>query len=375
MIECKFITNGIAIDTEQKIRPCCTFQPSDGFFERNLFSNDVNLDRWHQTDPDIVAAKSLLQHGKWPKSCKRCYDIEKTGRQDSVRLNGNHAYKDYSEDSITLEIRPGATCNFACQTCWPAASSRVIDFYKKAGLLTPVMPAYPEVDYSKLESIKHRIKDVVILGGEPFYDKNCRKFLEWALENLSAKILIFTNGSVIDFEFLKAYSGDLTLIFSLDAIGRPSEYIRFGSTWETVKQNFEKCLKLGIAEVRVNITTSVFNYSYLPNLLAFLFDQKPDLITFGVAFEYHEGIIPIKNRLTLITKLSTCFSMIDNSYMSKDQKANANSAIRAIIKNLETEPWDKDQYQTFVEKFNKLNKVKNVKMVDFCPETAQLLEM
>ena len=28
-------------------------------------------------------------------------------------------------DDITLEIRPGNTCNFACQTCWPEASSRV----------------------------------------------------------------------------------------------------------------------------------------------------------------------------------------------------------------------------------------------------------
>jgi ubiquitin C-terminal hydrolase len=49
-----------------------------------------------------------------------------------MRLNGDAAYSHYAQDELVLEIRPGNTCNLACQTCWPQASSRVTDYYRKA---------------------------------------------------------------------------------------------------------------------------------------------------------------------------------------------------------------------------------------------------
>ena len=149
----------------------------------------------------------------------------------------NSAYKNYNVTDITLEIRPGNVCNFACQTCWPAASSRVTSFFQQAGfdVTTPDRPKFGIdgtaniVDYEFLDSIKDRIKDVVILGGEPFYDKSCLAFLDWAIKNLSANLTLFTNTSIIREDIISAYPGTLTIVSSLDAVGKPAEYIRFGT--------------------------------------------------------------------------------------------------------------------------------------------------
>ena len=137
----------------------------------------------------------MLAQGVWPKNCNFCKQQESQGRNDSVRLNGLSSYSNYSQDDITLEIRPGSVCNFACQTCWPAASTRVKSYYDQAKITIVKKDLLTSVDVEEknnfenfdfLNPIAHRLKSVVLLGGEPFYDKNCLNFLDWWNQNTHA---------------------------------------------------------------------------------------------------------------------------------------------------------------------------------------------
>ena len=94
-------------------------------------------------------------------------------------------------------------------------------------------------DFDFLLPVAKRIKNVVLLGGEPFYDKACLKFLSWAQDNLTANLMMFTNGSVVDLDFLQSYPGRITLVFSIDAVGPAAEYVRYGIVWEEFLKNYQ----------------------------------------------------------------------------------------------------------------------------------------
>jgi hypothetical protein len=178
-MKCKFLEHGIAIGYDHVVKPCCEWIQDPEWNQQNHISQ-VDLETWHQS-PQVIQIRNQLSQGTWPTACRLCAQVEQNGRQDSVRGNGNHAYADYVDQDITLEIRPGSVCNFACQTCWPAASSRVAQYHHQAGLVNiKTVNSNSIDDFEFLRPIADRIRNVVLLGGEPFYDPSCGKFLAWA---------------------------------------------------------------------------------------------------------------------------------------------------------------------------------------------------
>jgi sulfatase maturation enzyme AslB (radical SAM superfamily) len=376
-MECKFINHGIALGYDQQLRPCCEWRSSDQW-RSNHHLSQVNIVNWHK-HPEIVATKEKLAAGEWPESCSRCKQIENQGRGDSTRGGGNRAYADYADDDITLEIRPGSTCNFACQTCWPEASSRVAQYHHQAGFID-----IKNLNSNRLENfdfllpVAHRIRNVVLLGGEPFYDKSCQKFLSWATQHLNATLVMFTNGSVVDIDFLKLYPGKITLVFSLDAVGRPAEYIRQGTVWSEVFDNYQLVKTLPNVELRVNITCSVYNYAYMSDVIEMLCEDWPSVVTFGTpnaSITYHrESAVPPNSRPTIIDKLNRSVELVQKTDIESGQKSNAVNAIQSIINNLQTQPWDIGEFKKLQNVVNKLDSVKKLYVADYCDFLAEMLQ-
>ena len=122
-MKCKFLEHGMAIGYDHVVKPCCEWT-QDSEWNRQNHISQVDLATWHQS-PQVIQIRDQLAQGTWPDPCRLCAQVEQNGRQDSMRGNGLSAYVDHQDQDIVLEIRPGSVCNFACQTCWPAASSRV----------------------------------------------------------------------------------------------------------------------------------------------------------------------------------------------------------------------------------------------------------
>jgi len=267
-------------------------------------------------------------------------------------------------------------CNFACQTCWPEASSRVAQYHHQAGLIdikSVNSNSYDNFDF--LLPIKHQIRDVVLLGGEPFYDKSCRKFLTWAQDNLTANIMMFTNGSQIDFDFLKLYPGKLTLIFSIDAVGQPAEYIRFGTDWNQVIKNYQEVKKYTNIDVRVNITCSVYNYAHIKDVIDLLCKDWPNVVSFGTPQHSYltEVVIPKEFRPELVIRLGKAIEKIQQTSIESGQKNNAINALQAIINNLQELDWNQKDHTQLVDFVDRMDRVKNISVKDYCSFLSRML--
>lgn len=373
-MECKFVSNGLAIDYFGTVKPCCVFSP-DQDFRNNYNINSIDLSKFHQSHK-IIEIKQQFDRGIWPKECCACEQTEKQGRGDSIRLNAENSYSNYSEQDITLEIRGGSVCNFACQTCWPHASTRVAKFYQQSSI-----SFQPRVntdwDFEILDSIKHRLKDIVLLGGEPFYDKKCLTFLDWLRDKkISANLIIFTNGSILDKNFLENYLGKITLVFSIDAVGRPAEYIRFGTEWDVVERNYNQCKSLTSIETRINITTSPYNYYYLPDLMKWICKDWPSVVSFGIAgasensWFMDESVYKPEHRIELIEQVNLAKQIVQQEKIEPMQKINALNALQSICDNLESVNYVVGKYDRFKKFICDMDKVKSIKIQDYCPEVA-----
>ena len=371
-MKCKFLEHGIAISNDSVVRPCCEWS-DDSEWKKNNHISRVNLLDWRQS---LSTFRDQLAQGQWPTQCRSCEQAEGANR-GSIRGNGESAYANYQPEDITLEIRPGNVCNYACQTCWPAASTRVETFYKKANIVNIEgdREANNFVDYEFLQPIAHRLKSIIILGGEPFYDPKCLEFLAWAKDNTTAELLMFTNGSVVDLDILESFDRKITLVFSMDAVGTPAEYIRFGTDWPVVWANYQKVKTLPNIATRVNVTTSPYNYFYFPDVLAALLDDWPEVVSFGPTMEkiFNECVVPTSLRPTIISKLESIIPRLEQGNIEFGQKCNAVNLVKSIVTNLKEVDYDPGLHQEFIDFVTKMDTVKNIKLVDHCPEMAGLL--
>jgi MoaA/NifB/PqqE/SkfB family radical SAM enzyme len=365
----------MSIQQDQVLRPCCAWDFDQSWAMQNKIDS-VDIAKWHLSD-SVALKKQQLDNNQWPENCKSCSRRESEGNYNNMRSNGNSAYSHYNSDDIALEIRPGSVCNFACQTCWPEASSRVAKFQVEAGLINKRPTKSSISDFEFLNPIAHRIRDVILLGGEPFYDKNCKKFLEWSKQNLTANQIIFTNGLVVDYDFLKTYNGKLILVFSLDAVGQAAEYIRVGTVWDQVWKNYQQCKLIENVEVRVNVTTSVYNYPYLKTLFELLATDWPDLVTIGTAGEDYlqSKVIPAETRHLAIESLRGIDTIVQDLDIPLHQKQHVCNAINTIENELQTKEFDQKNYKYLVNYIQSLDRVKRLDIVNFCPEVATYLQI
>jgi organic radical activating enzyme len=370
------MTNGIAMQYNQILKPCCSFNPK---WKHTIGNTD--LSNWHKSI-EIQNLVSLMDNNIWPDECSQCKNHESQGIS-SMRQKGNNSYNDYDDSDITLEIRPGNICNLACQTCWPEASSRVISFYQQANLLTrKQVVSIPLKNYESLLSIKDRLKNISILGGETFYDKNCLNLLKWLIKNnFTSTITIITNGTNVDFDLLEKYKHKIKLVFSLDAIEKPSEYIRYGSKWDIVKQNYLKSKTISNIETRVNITLSTYNYCYLPSLIDFLIEDWPSVVSFSRATiqdntnYMDESIIPLEFRDKIISDLNESLKKILKSSIELNQKLHAIHNIKNVVDNLKNYKWDNEGYEKFKEFVKKMDAVKMINFNEYCQSAAVMFDL
>jgi sulfatase maturation enzyme AslB (radical SAM superfamily) len=360
-MKCKFLEHGIAIGYDHVVKPCCEWIQDPEWNQQNHISQ-VDLETWHQS-PQIIKIRDQLESGHWPTACQLCAQIEQNGRQDSMRGNGLSAYVDYQDQDITLEIRPGSVCNFACQTCWPAASSRVAQYHHQAGLIDIKTVNSNNIDdFEFLLPVAGRIRNVVLLGGEPFYDPSCQKFLSWAKQNLQATITMFTNGSHVDWDWVDAYPAGITMVFSIDAVGQAAEYVRYGTNWPAVLANYRRAQAHAKVDLRVNITMSVYNYHLIPDVINLLIPQWPKIVSFGQPRQLHltEIAIPTKNRPELVQRLQGAVEQLLASDIEVGQQHNAVNAVRGVIAKLSQPNYDPVQFDRLQKFVSKMDQVKHI---------------
>ena len=187
---------------------------------------------------------------------------------------------------------------------------------------------------------------------------------------------MFTNGRTVDWEWVENYPGTITMVFSIDAVGKAAEYVRFGTDWPVVLSNFEQARDNPKIRLRVNITTSIYNYYHLDQVIELLAQNWPSVVTFSnpSALHFLEGVVPVHLRDMLIQKLHQACVRLLKTNIPSDQKNNAINALRSIVANLQTYVWDQPNHQVLKEFVNKMDHVKHMAVRDHCGFLADVLD-
>ena len=266
----------------------------------NLRDNSIaevwNSNYMKSTRVDMLA-------GNIPSSCTKCFDEESKGivskrqwetkvwneRIDLQAIVDQTSKDGYLPVNIPyFDLRLGNLCQLKCVMCSPHDSSSWIKDWK---LQTPKYKTIElkqdqhwddrNRDYtwyqkgSFLDTMKdqaHFIKELYFAGGEPLLIPEHYKILEFMIESNNAKNCILrynSNGLELPDKLfdLWSYFKQVKFNFSIDALGKHNDYIRYPSKWEDVETNLRK-LDNTPDNVVVNIACAVqlLNILYITDL-------------------------------------------------------------------------------------------------------------
>jgi hypothetical protein len=184
---------------------------------------------------------------------------------------------------------------------------------------------------------------------------------------------MFTNGSMIDWDFLNDYQGQITLVFSIDAVGRAAEYVRMGTVWPDVWSNYQRAKTM--VNVRINITTSVYNYHHLESLMELLTPDWPEVVSFGTPFDEYllESTVPPELRDEIVNSLDRAVDLVKNANIESGQQHNAINALASIAAKLQDQPWNAAGYQKWCNFVQSMDQAKGLAAGDYCNMLNKLL--
>lgn len=272
---CK-IPFSVAYTTQSKVdsfyRDCCVKNPK-------IFSKDQSFSNWWQSGELNNFRNRLLINSSWPASCENCKINEENGNQ-SLRLSAEKEFA-YVPGAWpqSWHIQFGNLCNLGCWTCGEEASTVIRQHKIKAGIplsrdddiQAEFQRNWPELKENIIMSYNyHSVVKITFVGGEPFYNPTVIEFLKDLVKLGLAKrtkIELTTNGTV-SAENLPLEKGTwkyVSILVSVDAIGKYAEWLRYGCVWNKVSQNIQN-LQNHADYTELQTVVSVLNINCLGDL-------------------------------------------------------------------------------------------------------------
>lgn len=354
---CSRIHHGLTLsnitNTGISYSPCCWMPP---------LVRDKVID-WHH--PQLLNLRSLNQNNKLTPACNTCQWLETSGQQSQRQGYGiTHGTPTFDSSIQYLDINIDYTCNLACVSCGPEYSTT---WRNELGIKhTNVRPNIESfiniIDTLDLGSLK----EVRFWGGEPFLTHTWKKILEYIVKKHNAskiKLMFNTNGSCIIDNESKALIEQFKfarISFSIDAIGKKFEYIRYPASWDQVNQNLMwwKTHLPHNAMLALTVTASVMNVLYLDEILAYSKENfsvsahgDPVEIFIHPAF----GVTSLTN---MPLAMAQHVKSLQNYYPTWIQKLPSLGA-------------NKDGSQIFVDYIRSVDQRRNFYLYDALPEVAQ----
>lgn len=272
---CKIPYSQAFILPDGQYRDCCSTTPQ-------VIKRYKNFDDWW-SGPEMSNLRENLLGDTLPEQCRRCEQGASAGQQ-TMRDVGERECSDDIKYPNRFQLGFSNICNIGCWSCWEDLSSVILEEKRKLKIL-PVdyvdpligfQDAWPSFKQAILKSYEENDTVLInIFGGEPTVSKEFVAFLELLVEkNLShrTKIEMFTNCHGPKDHFQKILSENkwkhITILASIDAIGPANDWVRYGSTWNSVYDNFKKFKNLA-DYIELQVTLSVLNASLLPKLEEF----------------------------------------------------------------------------------------------------------
>ena len=386
--------NSAWIDATGEINACCFLDPLQSeYTEKKQYNiKETDIKTWWGSDYMKYLRSNFLKD-KRPTECSECWKREDTGLI-SYRMRSNTEHraifkskyqrnlkligKDDLQFPDDLQMNITNLCNLKCQMCSGEHSSKLLVENNALGYedLNQKDFDLKDSDYVKiLELLKHDLKILKILGGEPLFNPRVIKLLEMLVENGQAKKIklhITTNGTICDDKIISLLKNfkDLRLVFSVDGVGKCNEYMRFPSRWEVISANITKFKEnLVNAYIMINCAVQNLNVLYVDELLEFT-SQKKIFVKFELVIHpnwLHLSVLP-KNVLSMAyEKLS---SVKEKNLLHTD---NVKEIIELLKQHIDNYNLDENKYKNFIDMINKRDTYRKIKLENYMPKLARAI--
>ena len=263
------------------------------------------FDSFHNT-PEKLQDRQYMLAGQWPaNSCAYCREIEAVGGTSDRQLHltiPNLVPRELDADTTAISVTPtileiflNNTCNLSCLYCLPSLSSKINqenithgDFVQngielKSITIDPNHGIMLDRLWAWLERHSQNLRRIHVLGGEPFYQREFDRFLEYFEQhphpNLEFNIVtnLMLSPAKLEMYIAKFQSllrnrhlGRIDITCSIDCAGPEQEFVRYGLNMKSWLANMELILQQKWLTVSINQTISLLTIKTMPELLEYL---------------------------------------------------------------------------------------------------------
>lgn len=254
---CAAIDHGVTVYANGKIGPCC--QIAAHYLKP--ISELSNPDRF----ADLKTQDCPPGH-----PCNKCSVNE---------YHGLPSYRKLFDSAVTsapglqfVDIRNTNLCNLKCRYCGPHFSSQWAQELNRI----PSIQHQDLADY-KNTLITDSLHWMYFTGGEPLIDGEHWNLLEELIDtDRSSGITLLYNTNLTTIKYKDKNIIDIWRQFksvkiqcSIDAVGRPLEYIRSGTDWDKIKSNIDQLLSAvrnSKIKISLNPLLSILNIWFIDTL-------------------------------------------------------------------------------------------------------------
>ena len=258
--KCPDINHGLYVekitDTSVRLGMCC---------QSKLTGPVETIDHY---DPELQEIRKNYD------SCKNCWRVEDRGGY-SRRHGVIDWYKDRNitdqQGIVTLDYNTQNVCNLACISCGPGWSSKWVqeNQYHKFPDKTKKYKTHKNslVNSADLTNIRK----IYFNGGEPFLSNDHKNILKQVTDLSKVDVAYNTNGTQYpDDEIIDLWSQcrNVQLYFSIDAVDKAFEFVRWPADWKQVSENIIKIREqIPHLMFAITYTCGIHNLLYLDDTL------------------------------------------------------------------------------------------------------------
>lgn len=367
----------LCISTTNKVTPCCRFgNPKPDINLRMLKENGLGV----MDHDDFIKIRSAMLEGEKVPGCHKCYIDEDAGFS-TYRLESNDLYlnkqtREQFELGFKklryLEMSLDNICNLQCRMCDSFHSTKLIQRDKELNQLwkhyrIPESKIL-ETDYSYLENEDlSELKDIKLLGGEPFISPNFIRFVDFLDRKTNLKnvmLMISSNGThqlSLDIKERLLKFKNVIITVSLDSFDRCNDYQRYGSSYVDIWKNAMDYKQISDD---VTVTFHCVVSIYTANKLDVTFD----------AFERSNSDFTFD--FVRYQEMSLDFVPDDYSEWLRSKNGLNQKAKNAVLEVLSARNSDiaADKWETFLKVSKRLDKFYSISLGEYNPELYDFLK-
>jgi hypothetical protein len=323
------------------VTPCCIADMNNGKSSaknenesESLILGLSKLDQISNAENFKKIRKKMIS-GEYPSECSNCFFHEKS-KIFSKRMESNLKFSHLIDECLSnsevngslkevsykyIELRLGTVCNLKCVTCNPFSSSRWgedTEVFKNTQFEKEYFKCDTKTEwfrdikfYDELFDKCGQLEEVWINGGEPTLIREHAHFLQRLIDsNMANKITLQYSINMTDItnEFIDVWKKfkSVKIHMSIDDIGARNDYIRYGSKWNVVIENFLKLLEYKeIFKLEICQTISAYNVFNINNFKKYFLDYGIFITQNYVNYPsfQHVSVLPEKLKIEIFSNL------------------------------------------------------------------------